>query len=78
VSYGHIDNRHDGSGFGDGGNRLLAAYLTAWSLFVLQRIIIWEIPFLGPKVVAVGFTVSFFFPFLAGWLCEIAWNKFHS
>ena len=53
-------------------------YLTAWSLFGLQRIIMWEIPFLGPKVVAVRFAVSFFFPFLAGWLCEIAWNKFHS
>jgi hypothetical protein len=35
-------------------------------------------PFLSPKVIAVGFAVSFFFPFLAGWLCEIAWNKFHS
>jgi uncharacterized protein len=56
----------------------LVAYLTAWSLFGLQRIIMWEIPFLGPKVVAVRFAVSFFFPFLAGWLCEIAWNKFHS
>ncbi len=56
----------------------LVAYLTAWSLFGLQRIIMWEIPFLGPKVVAVRFAVSFFFPFVAGWLCEIAWNKFHS
>ncbi|MGN6731081.1 MAG: hypothetical protein ACTHMB_03805 [Candidatus Binatia bacterium] len=37
-----------------------------------------EIPFFGAKVVAVRFAVSFFFPFLAGWLCEIAWNKFHS
>lgn len=56
----------------------LVAYLTAWSLFGLQRIIMVEIQFLGPKVVAVRFAVSFFFPFLAGWLCEIVWNKFHS
>jgi uncharacterized protein len=56
----------------------LIAYLTAWSLFGLQRIIMWEIPFLGPKVVAVRFAVSFFFPFLAGWLCEIAWNKLYT
>jgi uncharacterized membrane protein YraQ (UPF0718 family) len=41
----------------------LVAYLTAWSLFGLQRIIMWEIPFLGPKIVAVRFAVSFFFPF---------------
>ena len=53
----------------------LVAYLTAWSLFGLQRIIMWEIPFLGPKVVAVRVAVSFFFPFLAGWLCEMVWGK---
>jgi hypothetical protein len=35
----------------------------------------WEIPFLGPKVVAVRFAASFFFPFVAGWLCEIIWGK---
>jgi uncharacterized membrane protein YraQ (UPF0718 family) len=55
----------------------LVAYLTAWSLFGLQRIIMWEIPFLGPKIVALRFAVSFFFPFLAGWLCEIFWKRLH-
>ena len=55
----------------------LVAYLTAWSLFGLQRIIMWEIPFLGAKVVAVRVAVSFFFPFLAGWLCELIWNKYN-
>jgi uncharacterized protein len=53
----------------------LVAYLTAWSLFGLQRIIMWKIPFLGPKVVLVRVAVSFFFPFLAGWLCELIWGK---
>ncbi len=55
----------------------LVAYLTAWSLFGMQRIIMWEIPFLGPKVVAVRLTVSLLFPLIAGWLCEILWNKFY-
>jgi len=55
----------------------LVAYLTAWSLFGLQRIIMWEIPFLGPKVVAIRVAVSLFFPLLAGWLCELVWEKFH-
>ena len=32
-------------------------------------------PALGAKVVAVRFAVSFFFPFLAGWLCEMLWEK---
>jgi uncharacterized protein len=53
----------------------LVAYLTAWSLFGLQRIIMWEIPFLGAKLVAARVAVSFFFPFLAGWLCELVWQK---
>ena len=53
----------------------MVAYLTAWSLFGLQRVIMWEIPFLGPKVVAIRIAVSFVFPFVAGWLCEMIWNK---
>jgi uncharacterized membrane protein YraQ (UPF0718 family) len=55
----------------------LVAYLTAWSLFGMQRIMMWEIPFLGAKVVAVRLAVSFFFPAVAGWLCEMVWNKLH-
>ena len=55
----------------------LVAYLSAWSLFGLQRIIMWEIPFLGAKVVALRVAVSFFFPFLAGWLCDVIWSKLH-
>lgn len=53
----------------------LVAYLSAWSLFGLQRVIMWEIPFLGPKVVAIRIAVSLFFPFIAGWLCELVWDK---
>jgi uncharacterized membrane protein YraQ (UPF0718 family) len=55
----------------------LVSYLTAWSLFGLQRVIMWEIPFLGAKVVAVRVAVSFFFPLLAGWLCEMIWDRLH-
>ena len=53
----------------------LVAYLTAWSLFGLQRIIMWEIPFLGAQVVIIRVAVSFFFPFISGWLCEAVWNR---
>jgi len=55
----------------------LVAYLSAWSLFGLQRVIMWEIPFLGPKVVAIRIAVSFLFPLIAGWLCELVWDKLH-
>jgi uncharacterized membrane protein YraQ (UPF0718 family) len=53
----------------------LVAYLTAWSLIGVQRIIMWELPFLGAKVVAIRVAVSLFFPFLAGWLCELIWDR---
>jgi len=53
----------------------LVAYLTAWSLFGLQRVIMWEISFLGPKIVAIRVAVSLLFPFFAGWLCEMIWHK---
>ena len=53
----------------------LVAYLSAWSLFGLQRVIMWEIPFLGPRVVAIRILVSLFFPLFAGWLCELIWHK---
>jgi uncharacterized membrane protein YraQ (UPF0718 family) len=53
----------------------LVAYLSAWSLFGLQRVIMWEIPFLGAKIVAIRIAVSLLFPLLAGWLCELIWHK---
>jgi hypothetical protein len=35
----------------------------------------WELPFLGAKLVAIRVAVSLFFPFFAGWLCELIWDK---
>ena len=37
----------------------------------------WEIPFLGAKLVAVRVAVSFFFPLFAGWLCQNIWDRLH-
>jgi len=53
----------------------LVSYLTAWSLFGLQRIIMWELPFLGPRIVLIRLLASILFPFLAGWFSEILWEK---
>jgi uncharacterized membrane protein YraQ (UPF0718 family) len=55
----------------------LVADLSAWSLFGLQRVMMWEIPFLGAKVVAIRIAVSLLFPLVAGWLCELVWDKLH-
>ncbi|MGH7844092.1 MAG: permease [Candidatus Binatia bacterium] len=54
----------------------MVSYLTAWSLFGLQRVIMWELPFLGLSVVAVRAASSFLFPILAGWISGYLWIRF--
>ena len=46
----------------------LVSYMTAWSLFGLQRIIAWEAPLMGWKFVWVRVIPSLAFPVVAGWL----------
>ncbi|MEK6909603.1 MAG: permease [Candidatus Aenigmatarchaeota archaeon] len=46
----------------------IIAYLTAWSLFGLQRILVWELPFFGPKFVLVRIGISLLVPFILGFL----------
>lgn len=49
----------------------LIAYLTAWSLLGVHRIVMWEIPLLGTKFAAVRFLASLPMPFLAGALTRV-------
>ena len=44
----------------------LVAYLTAWVLIALQRILIWEIPLMGVKFALLRLCASFTLPILAG------------
>ncbi|MBI4529571.1 MAG: permease [Deltaproteobacteria bacterium] len=53
----------------------LVSYLTAWSVLGFQRVIMWEIPFLGAPVVLVRLIASALFPLLAGWFSEFLWGK---
>lgn len=46
----------------------IIAYLTSWSLLGVNRILIWELPFLGPKFVIVRVLVSILIPFILGFL----------
>ena len=55
----------------------LIAYLTAWLLFGLQRVIMWELPFLGTQIVMVRIASSLFLPLFAGWFASFLWNRFH-
>src|ERR1051325_9250162 len=49
----------------------LVAYMTAWSLFGLQRIIAWEAPLMGWRFVSVRVAVSLVLPLIAGWLVAL-------
>lgn len=44
----------------------LVAYLTSWEILGIQRIFIWEIPFMGMKFALLRFAVSLVLPILAG------------
>lgn len=44
----------------------IAAYLTAWALLGAHRVILWELPFLGPHFTVTRFLVSLPLPILAG------------
>lgn len=44
----------------------LIAYLAAWSLIGLNRLIIWELPFMGPELTMLRFVASLPLPIIAG------------
>lgn len=44
----------------------LAAYLSAWSLISLNRLIVWELPLLGVQFTAARWAISIFAPILIG------------
>ena len=53
----------------------LVTYMTAWSLFGLQRIISWEAPLMGWRFVGVRVLASFMLPVLAGWLVTLFYSE---
>ena len=53
----------------------LVAYMTAWSLFGMQRIISWEAPLMGWHFVGVRVASSVIFPILAGWLVKLYYHE---
>ena len=46
----------------------VCAYVAAWALIGLNRIIVWELPILGPRIALVRFLASVAFPPMIGWL----------
>jgi uncharacterized membrane protein YraQ (UPF0718 family) len=44
----------------------VAAYLTAWSLLGMQRVLVWELPVLGPTFASVRWAASLLLPVVVG------------
>lgn len=61
---------HSGAALGP-----LVAYMTAWSLFGMQRIIAWEAPLMGWRFVVVRVVPSLAFPVVAGWLVTTFYSE---
>jgi uncharacterized membrane protein YraQ (UPF0718 family) len=54
----------------------LMAYLTAWSLLGLNRILVYEIPMLGWKLALSRIAASLIFPIIIGLITRFLWLKF--
>ena len=48
----------------------LVGYLTSWELMGIQRIIVWEIPFMGIRFASLRFAVSLLLPIIAGLIAQ--------
>ena len=46
----------------------ICAYIASWALIGVNRIIVWELPILGPRIVVARVLASFAFPPVIGWL----------
>jgi uncharacterized membrane protein YraQ (UPF0718 family) len=52
----------------------LVAYMTSWSLFGFQRILAWELPFMGPRFLLARVLPTLVFPVLAGYLVRFIYR----
>ena len=52
----------------------LVCYMTSWSLFGFQRILAWELPFMGPKFLIARVLPTLVFPVLAGYLVRFIYE----
>ena len=56
---------------GAGADRgVLIAYITSWALLAVQRIIVWDLPFMGAEFSATRFLVCLPLPILAGMIAR--------
>ncbi|HET9904156.1 MAG TPA: hypothetical protein VFQ27_10705 [Xanthobacteraceae bacterium] len=48
------------------------AYMTAWALFALHRVFLWEMPMMPARIVWLRVLASIPLPFLAAWIAMLA------
>lgn len=48
------------------------AYVTAWALFALHRVFLWELPMMPARIVWLRVIASLPLPFLAAWIAMLA------
>ncbi|HLV67352.1 MAG TPA: permease [Polyangiaceae bacterium] len=53
----------------------VTAYVTAWALLGVHRVVAMEIPILGWRFAVVRYTVSLAVPVLTGFLAHLLWTK---
>ncbi len=54
----------------------VVAFLTGWALIAVHRIVVWEMPLIGPDFVAIRVLVALPLPVLAGWLARQIMARF--
>ena len=52
----------------------LVAYMTSWSLFGFQRVLAWELPFMGTRFLLARVLPTLAFPIVAGYLVRFIYN----
>jgi uncharacterized membrane protein YraQ (UPF0718 family) len=52
----------------------LVCYVTSWSLFGFQRILAWELPFMGPRFLVARVLPTLVFPIVAGYLVRFIYE----
>ena len=52
----------------------LVAYMTSWSLFGFQRVIAWELPFMGTRFLLARVLPTLVFPIVAGYLVRFIYH----
>jgi uncharacterized membrane protein YraQ (UPF0718 family) len=52
----------------------LVAYMTSWSLFGFQRVLAWELPFMGTRFLLARVLPTLVFPIVAGYLVRFIYH----